>query len=261
MRMILAVDCSMGACSTALASLLDGPGSGQPGAPRPRDADRISVEAAISVPMARGHAEALMPQIEAMMRQAGCGWNTIQALAGVVGPGSFTGVRIALAAVTGLALAAGCHTVGVSSLAALAADPRLSEPEPSGAMPASPILAAIDSRRGDAYLQWFSADGRALTEPAIAGPDTLSLPPMVDTAREVRIVGDADPWLDNRLAALGPVPLRTSVTAIDPAVIAGLAARCLTGDDDPLPLRPIYLRPPEARPMAGATSVAAKAGP
>ncbi|HEY6669359.1 MAG TPA: tRNA (adenosine(37)-N6)-threonylcarbamoyltransferase complex dimerization subunit type 1 TsaB, partial [Methyloceanibacter sp.] len=85
---ILALDTSMGACSAAV--LRDD------GAAR-----HLVVREAL---MARGHAEALMPMIAEVMAEAGLDFAALGLIAATVGPGSFTGVRIAIAAARGLAL-------------------------------------------------------------------------------------------------------------------------------------------------------------
>lgn len=64
--------------------------------------------------MQRGHAEALLPLIEAVLAEARCGYGDLDILAVCTGPGSFTGVRIGVAAVRGLALSLGVPAVGVS---------------------------------------------------------------------------------------------------------------------------------------------------
>src|ERR1044072_1264149 len=67
-----------------------------------------------------GHAERLIPMIEEVMRDAGVAFEAIDRVAGTLGPGTFTGMRIGIAAARGLALSTGIATVGVSSLAVMA---------------------------------------------------------------------------------------------------------------------------------------------
>src|SRR5208283_4509108 len=74
-----------------------------------------------SMPMERGHAEALMPAIGRVMAQVEGGFASLDRIAVTVGPGSFTGIRIGVAAARGIALACGIEAVGVSTLAAFAA--------------------------------------------------------------------------------------------------------------------------------------------
>ena len=66
-------------------------------------------------PMSRGQAERLMPMILAAMAEGGCGFADLTKIAVTVGPGSFTGIRVALAAARGLALAGGLPVMGVTT--------------------------------------------------------------------------------------------------------------------------------------------------
>ena len=85
------------------------------------DTDRQGGLTGRSVPMMRGHAEALMPMIAAVMSAAGMEFAALDRIAVTVGPGSFTGLRVGVAAARGIALAAGKPAVGLTTLAALAA--------------------------------------------------------------------------------------------------------------------------------------------
>lgn len=107
----------------------------------------------------RGHAERLMPMVEAVMAEAGLDYHVLCAMAATVGPGSFTGVRVGLAVARGLALAAAVPLIGVTTLEALAA--AVSPAEAAGQR----ILCALDAMRGQVYAQWFDAAGVALTQP------------------------------------------------------------------------------------------------
>lgn len=108
-----------------------------------------------SVGMVHGHAEALLPLVQAAVDGAGVAFADVRAVVVTAGPGSFTGLRVGLAAAHGLGLALGCPVVAVSSLAAWA-------------MTATgPVRVVLDSRRGDAFVQDFDVDGAALGAPAI----------------------------------------------------------------------------------------------
>src|SRR6201989_3424662 len=71
--------------------------------------------------MLRGHAEALLPMLQRVMQQANFGFSDIDRIAVTTGPGSFTGLRVGIAAARGLALAAEKPAVGLSTLSAYAA--------------------------------------------------------------------------------------------------------------------------------------------
>jgi tRNA threonylcarbamoyladenosine biosynthesis protein TsaB len=105
--------------------------------------------------MVHGHAEALLPLVQAVVAEAGVGFPDLGAVVVTAGPGSFTGLRVGLAAAHGLGLALGCPVVAVSSLGAWAMTA-------DGA-----VRVALDSRRGDAFVQDFDAKGAALGAPAI----------------------------------------------------------------------------------------------
>lgn len=117
------------------------------------------IVAAVAEPMAKGQAERLMPLLAEVLAGAGIGWADLDAVAVGIGPGNFTGVRIAVAAARGIALAAGIPAIGVSTLEALALDaPR-------------PVTAVADAKRGAFYAQSFGPDGApALVEALPAGP-------------------------------------------------------------------------------------------
>ncbi|WP_442958307.1 tRNA (adenosine(37)-N6)-threonylcarbamoyltransferase complex dimerization subunit type 1 TsaB [Pontibaca methylaminivorans] len=71
-------------------------------------------------PMARGQAERLVPFLEEILADAGAGWNDLAAIGVGIGPGNFTGIRIAVAAARGLVLGLGIPAVGVSGCEARA---------------------------------------------------------------------------------------------------------------------------------------------
>src|SRR5207245_7803218 len=83
--------------------------------------DRGGIIASETLPMARGHAEAVMPLIARVMDLAGVEFAELDRIAVSTGPGSFTGLRVGISAARGIALAAGKPAVGLSTLAALAA--------------------------------------------------------------------------------------------------------------------------------------------
>jgi tRNA threonylcarbamoyl adenosine modification protein YeaZ len=83
--------------------------------------------------MTRGQAERLMPLLIEMLAANGVTWRDLSALGVGIGPGNFTGIRIAVSAARGLALALDCPAVGVSGCAArafLAPDARVAIPAP-----------------------------------------------------------------------------------------------------------------------------------
>lgn len=94
--------------------------------------------------MPRGHTQALLPMVHALLADAGLVLGDLDGLAVDHGPGAFTGVRIGVSAAQGLALGLDCPVVPVSSLAALAwqAGP-------------GPVASVIDARAGGVYAGYF----------------------------------------------------------------------------------------------------------
>ena len=109
------------------------------------------------------HSTTLMPMIEQLLRYAGVGANDVDLFAVTNGPGSFTGVRIGVATVKGMAMAADKPCVGVSSLEAMAYN-----------LPFCPsiVCCAMDARRDQVYTALFRAGGgrmeRLLPDSAMA---------------------------------------------------------------------------------------------
>ncbi|HBG98968.1 MAG TPA: tRNA (adenosine(37)-N6)-threonylcarbamoyltransferase complex dimerization subunit type 1 TsaB [Rhodobacteraceae bacterium] len=108
--------------------------------------------------MARGQAEQLMPMLDAVLGEVGTGWQDLDAVAVGIGPGNFTGLRIAIAAARGLAMALDIPAIGVTGFEALRSPDRFGDPAPQ-------IVSLPPGRRGvAAVLQRFAA-GRAVGEP------------------------------------------------------------------------------------------------
>ena len=198
--MILALDTSTAACTAALL-LPDG-----------------TIVASRDEEIGRGHAERLVPMISEMLE----GHVPTRLLVGV-GPGSFTGLRVGIAAAHGLAIAWACELFGMSSLALLAA----------GASSGGPVAAAVDGGHGELFVQQFEerslkpasdllnlvpTDAAALiSAPLVLGPGAARLV-------EARGRGDAEAaWPSARNALRLPEELRA------------------------LPPKPIYARAPDAR--------------
>ena len=100
---VLAIDTALEACSAAIL-----------------DTEREDGVTSRSLPMVRGHAEALVPLIAAVMSEANVGFAELDRIAVTVGPGSFTGIRIGLATARGIAHATGARVIGVTGFEAVA---------------------------------------------------------------------------------------------------------------------------------------------
>jgi tRNA threonylcarbamoyladenosine biosynthesis protein TsaB len=218
--LILAIDTALDACS---AGVLD-----------TRVSKLIAQE---SLPMKRGHAEALMPLIARVMKQASLAFTALDRIAVTTGPGSFTGLRVGLSAARGIALAAGKPIVGVTTLTAYAA-PIVS------ANGAAPVISAIDARHDHVYVQVVAGDGSPLMSPRVAAIEE------VFAARRFgvpHLVGNAAGILADRWPADAPSPFEVDAQpAPDIAWVGWLGAAV---SPDIAPARPYYLRAPDAKPQ------------
>jgi tRNA threonylcarbamoyladenosine biosynthesis protein TsaB len=182
--------------------------------------------------MERGQAEHLVPMIAEAMGAAGVGFDELDRIAVTVGPGSFTGVRVALATARGLALAHKLPVIGLTTGQVLAAT---AASRNSGA---SAFVSLIDSKRGDVYVERFTATGAAMeTAQSIPGADVGAWISQHCPTGLIGIVGDgahtAPP--DARITILN------DVIYPDAAMLAARAALCTPG---PSPV-PLYVRPPD----------------
>jgi tRNA threonylcarbamoyladenosine biosynthesis protein TsaB len=126
-------------------------------------------------PMQKGQAERLLPMLNEVLAEGGLLWRDLKAIAVGTGPGNFTGVRIAVAAARGLALGLGIPAVGVTRLEARAYGlPR-------------PLTVIEDARRGEVYVQEFSAEGPGLAR--IAPAMALGPTPLVPLAEAIARIG------------------------------------------------------------------------
>jgi tRNA threonylcarbamoyladenosine biosynthesis protein TsaB len=126
-------------------------------------ADGLLCEAREAAPAAGRpqHAQRLLVLSAQLLEAAGLGWRDVGLVGVGAGPGSYTGLRIALASARGIARAHGAALLGVSSLRALA------EPVRGRA-----AVAVLDARRGEAFVAAY-LDGVALLAPAVCAPAAL----------------------------------------------------------------------------------------
>jgi tRNA threonylcarbamoyladenosine biosynthesis protein TsaB len=176
--------------------------------------------------MARGHQERLAPMARDVMVEAGLAFDRIDRIAVTVGPGSFTGLRVGIAFAKGLALAVGLPAVGIGTLEALAAEVQ------------GLVFPTIDARRGQLYLQAFE-DGRALMAPdALTAETAAARIAEISQGRPFALVGSGAPLLTD----FAPLAEVVAAEGADARQVARLA---LTRT--PSPLKPLYLRAPDAK--------------
>ena len=193
-------------------------------------------------PMARGHAERLMPMILEVMAEAGDGFDDLDAIAVTNGPGAFTGLRIGLAAARGLALAGRLPCLAVTTLEAVAAA------VPEAERRVGTLLVVLVAKRADVYAQAFAADLTPLGAPAALLPEALPAL-LAGDAGPVRgpvvVAGDAADRARQALTA-ARIESRSSAAAglPDAAVVVALAAARWDPGVAAAKPTPLYLRPP-----------------
>lgn len=209
--LILACDTTQGACSVALY--------------------KQTLIGEKLTPMIKGHAEALIPMIEAVLSETGYAMADIDRLAVTHGPGTFTGTRVGLAAMRGLALALQKPLKAYGTLEAMAQNI------------SGPLLVAVDARREVFYAQAFDGQSQPLTPPqALSAQAALAL--LDDRAFSIIGSGAA------HLSAIGKnAGLHCAIGDGDiyphAANVAALAHADANWEGTDMP-SPLYLRPPDA---------------
>ncbi len=179
----------------------------------------------------KGHAERLMAVIDGALEQAQLSLQKVERIGVTVGPGSFTGIRVGVAAARGFALSLGIEALGVTTLETLALHYLL-------ANPGRPVAVGLDAKRDEAYLQTFSADGSPLRDASLLSLEDSRL---AIEGFDGAVIGSAAPLFAG--AETGSGPDHFPITSV-----ARAAARKLAGQPKPAPL---YLRGPDARPQTG----------
>ena len=183
----------------------------------------------------------LIPAIEALMQQAGLQYAQLDAMVFGRGPGSFTGLRTACAVVQGLAFGAGVKVLPVDTLAALAQEAQILAQE--AGIDASHILAALDARMGEVYVNHYGFDsilrniqaGELLKKPQDMATDMALRPTAL--AGNIRPVLDAHlPQAVKELPYLPCLPTARALLKLAPGLIKNGG---LVDAQDALPL---YIR-------------------
>ncbi len=215
----LAFDTCLDACSVALI-----------------DGRRGRILAARHELMNRGQAEALFPMIDETVKEAGMAPGDIGQVAVTSGPGTFTGVRIGLAAARGLAVASSVPVIALSSLHAIALC-AIAADEPQ-----CPVAALIDARRGEIYLAVYGPAGEEQLAPRAV--------PVDDAADDL-------PEGDLLLAGNGAKLLNAGAVSTAPelpnAAVWGIPASRMPATDTPP--SPLYLRAADAKPPGAGAQV------
>lgn len=189
----------------------------------------------VSETVGRGHAERLFGMIKTAMDEAGLAFAELDRIAVTIGPGSFTGLRVGIAAARGLALVVGCPVIGVGTLAVHAETAR----ELAGAVR---ILAVLDARREEVYGQYFSANGDPIGEPELGSADHFAS----TIERGDVLAGAGADLVAAALPAGQAIPIVHRRSAPDIRTLANISMSMPAGTSAP---RPLYLRPPDAKPQ------------
>ncbi len=206
-----------------------------------------------SVPIKRAnHAETVLPLIDNVLKKAGLSLSEISALAVSIGPGSFTGLRIGLSTVKGLAYGWKIPVVGVPTLHAVAA--RVTEWD-------GLICPFLDARKKEVYAALFRKKAgtlERLTEDLVSPPENiLQLIQSLKTPEPCLFIGDGSQVYGNLIRSSflrnGVLVTLGECYASTAAAVARLAeARIQKNEFDPIgPLVPLYLRPSEAEVKRG----------
>ena len=219
---ILAIDSAMAAVS---ACILAG--------------DERAVIASESLPMQRGHAEALLPSVERVVATLAGGFSALDRIAVTIGPGSFTGIRVGIAAARAIGLACRIPVVGISTLAAFAA------PHIAGAE-MNVVVSAVDAHHGNIYIAAYVMGGRSLLSPRLLS--------VRDAVRQlgsgpVRLTGSGAPLLAIEAWSAGlSAEVIGELVSPDIRFVARLG---ILANPETSPPKPLYLKAPDAKPQEG----------
>lgn len=190
----------------------------------------------VRIHAADGHSASLVPSIDFLLGRLGLGARDVEGYVVGAGPGSFTGIRVGLSTVQGLALAAGRPCLGVSGLDALAAKAR-------GA--AATVVAMIDAYRGEVYACAYGAGGAACGPARAERPESL----LERVGPEVAFIGDGALRYAELIRARVPGAVFPERSLFLAATLGRLAEPRLQAGEGlpPQELRPVYLREADVR--------------
>jgi tRNA threonylcarbamoyladenosine biosynthesis protein TsaB len=192
------------------------------------DSGKGVLVASKSETLGKGHAERLIPMIDEVFSDAGLTLKDMTRIGVTIGPGSFTGIRVGVAAARGFALSLGIPAVGVTTLQVVAE--QVLEIDPP-----APVVAAIDAGRAEVFAQAFLPAGVMLTEPATYDYDAVRT--MIDRFGAIPVGSGVDA-IEGREHGPDPYPLDR---------IGRIAMRL----PDDARANPVYLRSAGAKPQSG----------
>lgn len=189
--------------------------------------------------LARGHAERLIPMMSDLVAEAGIAFADITDVVVSNGPGTFTGARIGVAAARALGLSLDIPVYGVSSLEVLARTARATGGDEIGDRC---LAVGISQRHGQVYFQTFDSKLLPRSEPCLV---TVADAAAMLGAEAFAVVGSAA----EEIVSIESCN-RTSISCCielqpDARFVASPAERAYACG----PVRPLYLRPPDAKPQ------------
>lgn len=184
----------------------------------------------------RGHAERLFALVEAVLGEGGVKLADVDRYAVTLGPGSYTGIRVGVAAARGLALVTKAPIAGFSTLAVHAETARAEAGETA-------VMAALPAKGGEVFAQLFGASGEELTEAIVAMPEEVAALARKGSA----VLAGAGAAAVATAAQHLPLTIVHERSAPDIASLLRLASSVTATDAPP---RPLYVKPPDAKPAS-----------
>lgn len=192
-----------------------------------------------------GKADQLILVVEQLLLAVDLAYQDLDVIAVNCGPGSFTGIRSAVALARGLALATGRPTIGVTSQEALAARIGVDEPPLAQEDQQRSLMIAEDARRGQVYCQSFRPDLKPHTDPRAEAPETVAS--LLSSGRW-RLAGSGVASVQGNLNDTADVTI-VQGTSLSAEGVAIAAFRRLMSGEAPnagFDLVPLYIRGPDA---------------
>ena len=176
----LAIDSSSSSCSVAVVS--DG-----------------NISSTVSARMERGHGAAIMPMIQKAVNESNFSLSDFTGIAVTIGPGSFTGLRIAMAAAKGLAISQDIPLIGISCFEAVAQ--RINQVD--SALPYDLLLIVLNSKREDPYIECRDSQNKKVISGGAINSDLffVKLKKLIGQDTNIRVVGDGSEQLLERAPA------------------------------------------------------------
>ena len=185
------------------------------------------------------HSEGLMPQVDQMFDRTGIKKEEIDRIAVSIGPGSFTGLRIGLAAAEAMAYAWQCGICGVNTLQAMAWN------IPVGGVVLAPVLDAQKGNYYTAFYEWVNGELKELQPVGMADAGTL-LQQLQGCGKPALLMGECGKLLKQDLPdGISVAPEQVRLPKASSVALAAEGTDALTGEGV-FSLRPYYIRKSEA---------------